>query len=520
MGARYQQPQVGALLDRGNPITRGAYAWLPSSPRVLIGGAKQLTASAETAYNSSPIGDEGVARKWSRSANAGVDFGTNQIITQNAGATVLVVAAPTSVATMKVPFSQRVGSGAFTQTDFVFNSVGLDSLGASAGTVVLTTYSGASGGVHAASQIDGKTHCWVAGNGPSNGFIFRDGVKQTLSTSTRTSTFTAGTQKLRIGNIADDATTTYPCDDPVYLVVVWDRLLSEAEAKAVSDNPWQVFRAPTQNIALMKAAAAGGGVTLSGDAVAIASASGSLAVAVPLAGAAVGVSTAAGQLSAAIPLSGAAAAVASASGSLSVGLSLSGAALAQTIASGALSSAFPLAGGAVAQASALGSLSIQFALSGAAVAQASASGNLNPGNSSSLAGNAQAQAQAAGALSIAIPLAGNAQAVASASGNLGSGTQLAGAAVSSAAASGNLAITVTLTGAALAQVIAAGSLAVAVPLSGVAVAQASAAGYLNGTEMKSLRHVFMPDINLTVDCPALSFLVAHPEINRTVTYEL
>lgn len=241
-----QQPQQH-IPAFGSDLMRGAYVWTPHNPTQLI-GKRVLVASSETAYNSSPVGDKGIARKWNRTANAGLDFGINQIITQNSGVTVLVVAAPTSAATMKVPFSQRVGSGAFTQTDFVFNSVGLDSLGASAGTVVLTTYSGASGGVHASGQIDGKTHCWVAGNGPSNGFIYRDGVKQTLATSTRISTFTASTQKLTIGNIADEATTTYPCDDPVYLVVVWDRLLSEPEARSVSENPWQVFSPLRKNI--------------------------------------------------------------------------------------------------------------------------------------------------------------------------------------------------------------------------------------------------------------------------------
>ena len=159
---------------------------------------------------------------------------------------------------MKVPFSQRIGSGNYTQTDFVFNATTIDSLGATAGQLALTTYHAGSGGVLAAGQVDGKTHCWVAGNGPSNGYIFRDGVKQTLLTSTRMSTFTAGTQKLRVGNMADDATTSYPCDDPVYLVVVWDRLLTEGEAKAVSDNPWQLFKPASQNIVLLKAPAATG----------------------------------------------------------------------------------------------------------------------------------------------------------------------------------------------------------------------------------------------------------------------
>lgn len=241
-----QQPQQ-ALPVSGSDLMRGAYVWTPHNPFQLT-GKKTLIAASEGAYGGSPVGEKGVSRKWLRSANAGLDFGTIQAITQNAGVTVLVVAAPTAATSMKVPFSQRIAGGSYTQTDFVFNAATIDSLGATSGQIALTTYHAGSGGVLAASQIDGRPHCWVAGNGPANGYIFRDGVKQTLAASTRMSTFTAGTQKLRIGNIADDATTTYPCDDPVYLVIVWDRLLSEIEARSVSENPWQAFSPLQKNI--------------------------------------------------------------------------------------------------------------------------------------------------------------------------------------------------------------------------------------------------------------------------------
>lgn len=241
MTTKYQIPQGYTAFDTGNSLTRGIMAWLPASPLLLF-GQRMLVAAGETAFNSSPVGTVGLGRKWSRSTNAGVDFGVNQILQQNSGVTVLVVAAPTSAAAMKVPFSQRIGSGNYTQTDFVFNAATIDSLGASAGNLALTTYHAGSAGVLAAGQVDGKLHCWVAGNGSANGYIFRDGVKQSLSTSTRVSTFTSTTQKLRIGNMADDAGTAYPCDDPVYLILVWDRLLSESDAAAVSANPALVFR--------------------------------------------------------------------------------------------------------------------------------------------------------------------------------------------------------------------------------------------------------------------------------------
>lgn len=254
-----QQPQQHTPAAVGD-LMRGAYIWSPHNPLELY-GERTIQALIERSLNDAPTGDEGVARRWSRVADAGIDFGASQLISQNNGVTVLVVAAPVASANMKVPFSQRIGSGSYTQTDFVFNAATIDSLGASAGNLALTTYHAGSGGVMAAGQVDGKTHCWVAGNGPLNGFIFRDGVKQALTTSIRTSTFTSLLQKLRIGNIADNTTTTYPCDDPVFLVVIWDRLLSEEDAQAVSANPWQVFNPLPRRIFELLVAAGGGATT-------------------------------------------------------------------------------------------------------------------------------------------------------------------------------------------------------------------------------------------------------------------
>lgn len=173
-----------------------------------------------------------------------MNFGTVQPISQNNGLTVLAVAAPTASTSLKMAFSQRLQGGAFTQTAFIFNTKDiLDISAPTSGSVLLANYNNTGSGVAADSQIDGLPHCWIAGNSASSGYIFRDGVKQTLSVDTRTvSTLTNTSQQARIGNVAANARTTEVHDDPLFLVVVWDRMLSEAEAKTVSANPWQLFR--------------------------------------------------------------------------------------------------------------------------------------------------------------------------------------------------------------------------------------------------------------------------------------
>ena len=148
-----QQPTKPSGINLANPLARGVSVWLATSPHVFYGN-RNLVAVSESGYNSSPVGKEGVARKWNRAAAAGVDFGTQQIFTGQA-VTVMVIAAPTSTVDMKAAFSQRAASGAYPQVDFIFNGSN-DGLSASAGTVELVTYDGGSRGVTATSQLDGN----------------------------------------------------------------------------------------------------------------------------------------------------------------------------------------------------------------------------------------------------------------------------------------------------------------------------------------------------------------------------
>ncbi|MEG7525112.1 MAG: hypothetical protein M3H12_18800 [Chromatiales bacterium] len=217
-----------------------------------------------------------------------------------------------------------------------------------------------------------------------------------------------------------------------------------------------------------------------------------------LTGAALSVTTANGTLTTSIPLTGTASALAISNGDLTTEITLTGAALAQAIAQAGLTTAIPLSGAAqsdaqgsgdldtgsalsgdaTAQASATGDLTVHIQLSGDAIAQAAASGDLGA-DPSSLTGDALAIAQAGGDLTTQIPVTGVAVSTADASGNLTTSIPLSGVAASVTDAAGTLDLAVTLSGDAIAQAVATGSLTTQISLAGSAVAQALATGQLS-----------------------------------------
>lgn len=381
---RTRQPSQVIPLASGD-MTRGASVWGPQNPFQLT-GARVLQASAERSYGGSPVGDGGIGRKWSRVANAGVDFGTTQVITQNSGVTILVVAAPTPGASMKVPFSQRIASGNYTQTDFVFNAATIDSLGAASGNLALTTYHAGSAGVLAAGQVDGKMHCWVAANGPSNGYIFRDGSKQSLSTSTRTSTFTAGTQKLRVGNMADDASTSYACDDPIYLLIVFDRLLPEALAQLLSEKAKRAI-APRRRFTFVDTGGASSG-SASGAGQAQSDGTANIALQVILSGVGITVANGVATSSSTIPLAAVGISLTNGIASDQVTVTVSANGIAQAAAQAGLAPSVILAGAAAALAAGNGALATQL--------QAMAAGGDQVGGTANLSSQSGGQISAAG----------------------------------------------------------------------------------------------------------------------------
>lgn len=206
---------------------------------------------------------------------------------------------------------------------------------------------------------------------------------------------------------------------------------------------------------------------------------------ISLSGAAVSISTATGTLITSIQLAGSAASLSTAGGNLTAQITLSGAALAQAAATAALTAgAADLAGDAHATAAALGTLTTQIRLSGAAVSQALAGADLTT-ESDGLSGSAQASATAMGLLGTGIPLVGEATATASAAGSLGVPIMLSGAAAAVSSATGELTIALALEGHSLASALASGSLTTQIRLSAAALGRAAASGALAGTQIET-----------------------------------
>lgn len=251
------QPQEVALpaIDLGPD----ALLWSAAHPQLLIGAANRLATS-----EGSPLvrpGPLGMARAWTRTANAGSLFGTFQHV-PGTDLTVAVVGAPVASATeRKVAFSQRTSSGAFPQHYVGFNST--SSVAVSSGLIVLTQRNtGATFcAVEASSQVDGALHAWVLANGTADGYIYRDGVAQTLTVNVRTTgTIFDSSQKTRIGNIADYATDgSFVCNDPIYLVIVWPRVLPKYQAQQLSADLARNLGAAFEPRRIHVPVAAGGG---------------------------------------------------------------------------------------------------------------------------------------------------------------------------------------------------------------------------------------------------------------------
>ena len=260
------------------------------------------------------------------------------------------------------------------------------------------------------------------------------------------------------------------------LSIRWKRKLGEPEVRAISENPWQIFKRRSRRIWV--GGVAGGDITLAAAAASQATASASLTTAIPITAAALGIGTATASLSTAIPLSGVAASVASGSGALTAQVRLSADALAQAVSAAALSSGIILTAAAVAQAAAAGTLSSAIQLIANAAAQASAPASLTAG-SSGLAANAQASASASAALTIQIQLSAAALAQAAASASLTAASSgLSAAASTSASAQGNITTQIKLSAAALAEAIAVGGLTARIDLAANAITTADASAWM------------------------------------------
>ena len=216
---------------------------------------------------------------------------------------------------------------------------------------------------------------------------------------------------------------------------VWTRALKDSEIAALSQNPWQLFRAPSlpiffadagggsaHDLAASSGAQSSGGASPSADValagVAVALASGSAGISVDVALSATGLAVSAGSAAleggAVTDLAGDGSAVADGSAGLSATVSITAAGLAQAAASAGLSADVLLAGAAAATASGNAELSATLNALAAGAAAAGGSGTLEGGSLGDLA--APGAAIATGAAGLAVTVSLSADGIASASG--------------------------------------------------------------------------------------------------------
>ena len=268
-------------------------------------------------------------------------------------------------------------------------------------------------------------------------------------------------------------------EQETYMLLVWDRALSDEEIARISADPYQIFAEPGRPMFFTAGAPVLPDVSLAGTAQLSAVANGALVSSVRLGGGAATTASAWASLSTSLPLAGAASARVTAGGVLSTSITLAGAAVTGASASGALAGEGVSLGGAVLVGAGLaGSLSTAIRLAGAATMSASAAGLL-AGDGAGLAGAAAARVSAAGELSTAIALTGTASCTVVASGQLaGAGVILSGAVLGRAAAAGMLSTSISLAGIGRSASNSVGLLATSVVLAGLARASAASAGDL------------------------------------------
>ena len=248
------QPQDSPLIDQR--FARGAVFWNGAYPEIIsANGIARIGTKVNPIYT---VGQEGKAVYFTNGADPTTGINLDNVTLPVTDAfTILVVAHPTSEATKRIAFSQKILGFFQTQVSLGFN-VG-DTLTTEADSVTLYTRntSAYSSNARATSQIDGNAHCWVVSNSTTGGAMYRDGVPQTLATNTPMTegTFYESTSTTAVGNLYNaDFTTRFPY--PLFLVVAWPRFLPLAEQQFLSANPWQVF-APIKRTFGRSAAAAG-----------------------------------------------------------------------------------------------------------------------------------------------------------------------------------------------------------------------------------------------------------------------
>lgn len=392
---RLQQPQGMSSIDWSNPITRGlVYAFKPDGTTRSNGAASPIRSAFLSSSGSDLI----------QITSAGLGFSSS-------GYNALTHSLSRVAATASANLTQICVFTASNSSNSQFNLANLSSVGGATNGFFIGNGSSfclkadtvpSAGAISSSALSVGKVYVGAYTSKVGRQELFLNGISQGTTAS-------ATTHSQALNRFVSGAN-----NNPIALFVTFSRVLSDAEIKALSDNPWQIF-APIRRHIYVPATSG----VLNAAADGAAQAGGSANISTQVALAAVGLSSASGSagLSTAIPLSAAGFAVSGGTANAVATVRISAAGLAQAAGSANLSGGAAGALNAAGQAQASGSavLNVTVTLNATGSSQASGSASLNGGAPGQIAavGGAQAGGAAQIKATVAITAAGYAQAMAS-----------------------------------------------------------------------------------------------------------
>lgn len=257
-----RQPQRLAEINWGNPLTRGLrFAYQPGGAVLSPDAVSGNGVSATTGTITSAVGPRGerCARLSSTPAISWPHLASQDI---TGDITVLVIGMVTSTAADASAVSKATGNGS-SNTSFNFgHNTGGHLLFNRANGSGYRVWASVSAPISANVPFVGVvTHTGTLTTNPQfwlNGVADSSGISN-LYSGAGTGATTGNTSPITIGNRAD-AATPWPGD--IYLVLVWDRILSASEIATVSQFPWRIFAAAPKRAFIADAA---GGSASTGD---------------------------------------------------------------------------------------------------------------------------------------------------------------------------------------------------------------------------------------------------------------
>jgi hypothetical protein len=247
--SRYtQQPQQATQIEWGNPIARGlALAANPGAGAFDLANNRNATASNGMTRGAGALG---VGFKAAANSSLGMRFADSRMASSDGAGTgdftYLVIANPKPSTTREMLIASQNGAQEF----YLCANIAVAGSTATSGRLSAFTNVGGSSGAETNGYIDGAPHVYGYSRAGAIGSLYADGrlvagatVLQAQMWSATSSDYVGGYNSAGFGT-----------SNSVFLVLGWNRALSNAEIAVISANPWQLFKAPARRLWLASAA--------------------------------------------------------------------------------------------------------------------------------------------------------------------------------------------------------------------------------------------------------------------------